>query len=64
MVGGAIGELLPSAIAVALCPIPIVAVVIVLGSGRARTAGPAFALGWIAGLAAVSALVVLKRPVR
>ncbi len=55
----AIGDLLPSAIAVALSPIPIIAVVLVLGSRHAPTAGPAFALGWIAGLAAVSALVVL-----
>jgi threonine/homoserine/homoserine lactone efflux protein len=59
VLGDAIGDLLPSALAVALSPIPIVAVVIVLGAPHARTAGPAFALGWIAGLAAVSALVVL-----
>ena len=45
--------------AVALSPIPIVAVVVVLGAPRARTAGPAFALGWIAGLLAVSVVVVL-----
>ena len=41
-----IGDLLPAA--VALSPIPIVAVVLVLGSPGARTAGPAFALGWVA----------------
>jgi len=55
----AIGGLLPAAVAVALSPIPIVAVVVVLGAPRARTAGPAFALGWIAGLLAVSVVVVL-----
>ncbi len=55
----AIGDLLPSAFAVALSPIPIVAIVLVLGAPRARTAGPAFALGWIAGLLAVSVIVVL-----
>ena len=55
----AVGDFLPSAIAVALSPIPIVAVVVVLGAPRARTAGPAFALGWIAGLLAVSVVVVL-----
>lgn len=59
MLGDVIGELLPSALAVALSPIPIIAIVLVLGSGRARTAGPAFALGWVVGLTAVSALVVL-----
>jgi threonine/homoserine/homoserine lactone efflux protein len=55
----AIGGLLPSAFAVALSPIPIVAVVLVLGGDRARTAGPAFASGWIAGLLTVSVVVVL-----
>jgi Sap, sulfolipid-1-addressing protein len=55
----AIGDLLPSALAVALSPIPIVAIVVVLGAPRARTAGPAFALGWIAGLLSVSVVVVL-----
>jgi len=59
MLGDVIGDLLPSAMAVALSPIPIVAVVLILGSSHARTAGPAFALGWVTGLATVSALVVL-----
>ena len=59
MLNDAIGDLLPSAIAVALSPIPIVAVVVVLGAPSARTAGPAFALGWIAGLLSVSVIVVL-----
>ena len=59
MLDDAIGGLLPAAVAVALSPIPIVAVVVVLGAPRARTAGPAFALGWIAGLLAVSVVVVL-----
>jgi len=54
-----IGDLLPSAFAVALSPIPIVAIVLVLGSPHARSAGPAFALGWIAGLLAVSVIVVV-----
>jgi Sap, sulfolipid-1-addressing protein len=49
----------PSALAVALSPIPIVAVVLVLGASHARTSGPAFALGWIAGLTVVSSVVVL-----
>lgn len=55
----AIGDLLPSALAVALSPIPIVAVVLILGAPRARTAGPAFAFGWVAGLLAVSVIVVV-----
>ena len=59
MLNDAIGNLLPSALAVALSPIPIVAVVLVLGAPRARVAGPAFALGWIAGLLSVSVVVLL-----
>jgi len=55
----AIGSLLPAALAVALSPIPIVGIVLVLASPQARTSGPAFALGWIAGLTAVSVVVLL-----
>jgi threonine/homoserine/homoserine lactone efflux protein len=55
----AIGELLPAAVAVALSPIPIVGVVLVLDSPRARRSGPAFALGWLGGLTTVSVVVVL-----
>ncbi len=59
MLNGVIGDLLPSALAVALSPIPVVAVVVVLGGRGARTAGPAFAAGWVAGLLAVSVVVLL-----
>ncbi len=59
MLSRVIGDLLPSALAVALSPIPIVAVVLVLGTPRARSAGSAFALGWVCGLLAVSVIVVL-----
>jgi hypothetical protein len=54
----AIGGLLPAAVAVALSPIPIAAIVVVLDGPRARSSGPAFAAGWILGLAAVSVIVV------
>lgn len=59
MLGEAIGGLLPSAIAVALSPLPIVGVVLVLNTPRARSSGAAFALGWVLGLAALSTAVVL-----
>lgn len=59
MISDVIGDLLPSALAVALSPIPIVAIVLVLGAPHARTAGPAFALGWVGGLTVVSVIVVL-----
>jgi threonine/homoserine/homoserine lactone efflux protein len=54
----AIGQLLPIAAAVALSPIPIVAVILVLTSAKGRVNGTAFALGWIVGLSAVSIVVV------
>ena len=59
MLNQAIGELLPAAVAVALSPIPIVAIVLVLDSSRARRNGLAFAAGWVSGLTAVSVIVVL-----
>src|SRR5215510_14295109 len=57
--GQAIGDLLPSAVGVALSPVPIIAVILMLGTPRAKTNGPAFALGWVVGLVVVSVVVVL-----
>ena len=54
----AIGGALPSALGVALSPIPIVAVILMLGTPRARTDGPAFALGWVLGLSVVAVAVL------
>jgi hypothetical protein len=57
--GDAIGGALPLAIGVALSPVPIIAVVLMLTTRRARVNGPAFVLGWLAGLAVVGAVVLL-----
>ncbi|MFN7151573.1 MAG: GAP family protein [Microthrixaceae bacterium] len=57
--GEAIGSFLPSAVAVAISPIPIIAVVVMLGTPRARVTGPAFAVGWIVGLGVATTAVVL-----
>lgn len=57
--GDVIGYLLPTAAAVALSPIPIVAVVGVLGTARARVNGVMFLIGWVVGLAAITAVVLL-----
>jgi threonine/homoserine/homoserine lactone efflux protein len=57
-VGGAIGQILPTAVGVALSPLPIVAVVLMLVTPRGRVNGPAFILGWWVGLAVVGALVI------
>jgi threonine/homoserine/homoserine lactone efflux protein len=55
----AIGSVLPAAVAVALSPIPIVAVIVMLGTRRARINGPAFAVGWITGLSVVIAVALM-----
>lgn len=56
--GQAIGGSLPLAVGIALSPIPIVAVVLMLTSRRARVNGPVFVLGWLAGLGIVGAIVL------
>jgi hypothetical protein len=55
--GNAIGDILPLALGVAISPIPIIAVILMLLSPKARTNGPAFLVGWVAGLAVVSIAV-------
>lgn len=57
--GEAIGQMLPSAVGVAISPIPIVAVVLMLVSARGRVNGPAFLIGWWVGVAAVGAIMLL-----
>jgi len=57
-VGKAIGDSLPLAVGVALSPLPIIAVVLMLTTPRARVNGPVFVLGWLAGLAVVGAIVL------
>jgi threonine/homoserine/homoserine lactone efflux protein len=57
--GQALADVLPLAAAVAIFPVPIVAVVLLLASDRGRVKGLAFVIGWLAGLAAVGAVVLL-----
>lgn len=54
----AIGDLLPSALGVAISPVPIIAVILMLGTPQAKSNGPAFAAGWVAGLVIVSVVVL------
>src|ERR1700741_564539 len=56
--GEAIGQLLPFAFGVAISPMPIVAVVLMLVPRRARTNGPAFLAGWVAGIAIFGAVLL------
>jgi threonine/homoserine/homoserine lactone efflux protein len=57
--GEAIGDILPLAVGVAISPVPIIAIVLMLGTPRARANGPAFALGWLVGLTVVGAIVLV-----
>lgn len=54
-----LGTLLPFAMGVALSPVPLVAVVVVLGTPRSHTNGPAFAAGWVLGLSIATTVVLL-----
>jgi threonine/homoserine/homoserine lactone efflux protein len=55
----AIGQVLSLGVGVALSPVPIIAVVLMLGTPRARTNGPAFVLGWVVGLALAGTVILL-----
>lgn len=57
--GEAIGQSLATAVGVALSPMPIIAVILMLTTPQARTNGPAFVFGWLAGLAVVGTVVLL-----
>ena len=57
--GKAIGDILPLALGVAISPVPIIAVVLMLGTPRARANGPSFAVGWVVGLSVVGTIMLL-----
>jgi len=59
MLNEAIGDLLPSAVGVALSPVPIIAVILMLATPKARSNSLAFAVGWVAGLVVVSVVVLV-----
>jgi hypothetical protein len=56
--GQAIGQVLAFGVGVALSPLPIVAVVLILATPNARSNGPAFLVGWLAGMAIVGGIVL------
>jgi threonine/homoserine/homoserine lactone efflux protein len=58
-VSDVIGQILSLGIGVSLSPVPIIAVVLMLGTPRARVNGPAFVLGWVVGLAIVGTIVLV-----
>ncbi len=52
----AIGDVLPLALAAAISPFPIIGVVLMLVTPRARLNGVMFVIGWLIGLAVVGAI--------
>jgi hypothetical protein len=56
--GEAIGQVLPFAVGVAISPMPIVAVVLMLLSAKARVNGPAFLVGWIVAIAGAGVVLL------
>jgi threonine/homoserine/homoserine lactone efflux protein len=58
-VGKGIGEVLTFAVGVAISPVPIIAVILMLFSARARVNGPVFLAGWVLALALVSGVAYL-----
>ncbi|MEV7961019.1 GAP family protein [Oerskovia paurometabola] len=57
--GPAVGQSLPIAVGVLISPMPIVAVVLMLVSRKAKANGFSFLLGWIVGIAALGSIVLL-----
>ena len=55
--GQGISEVLTYAVGVAISPVPIIAVILMLFSARARVNGPLFLLGWVLALGVVSGIV-------
>jgi threonine/homoserine/homoserine lactone efflux protein len=59
--GTVIGEILPLAVGIAISPIPIVAVILLLLSPRAKTTSVGFMIGWLVGIiVAVVAFTLLS----
>ena len=56
--GAAIGDMLPAAVAVAISPLPIIAVVLILVSARGRVNGLAYLTGQIVGVVVAGAILL------
>jgi Sap, sulfolipid-1-addressing protein len=57
--GQAIGEILPLAIGVAISIVPIIAIILMLITPKAKSNGVAFLVGWLLGLIVVGAAVLV-----
>ena len=57
--GGVIGDLLPTALGVAISPVPIIAVILMLLAPRAKAASVGFLCGWVLGITVVITIVAV-----
>ncbi len=57
--GSVIGEILPVAVAGAVSPVPVIAVILMLFTSEARTNSVAFLLGWLLGLTVIGSIVLI-----
>ncbi|MFD4375147.1 GAP family protein [Streptomyces sp. NPDC059202] len=57
--GDAIGQMLTSAVTIAISPLPLIAVILMPATPNGRSNGIAFTVGWIVAVAAVVTVVVL-----
>lgn len=57
--GDVIGQFLSYAVAVAISPVPIAALLLMLVTKKAKTNAPLFLLGWLLGLSVAGAVVLL-----
>ncbi|MFF1920261.1 GAP family protein [Streptomyces sp. NPDC058221] len=57
--GDAIGQMLASAVGIAISPLPLIAVILMLATPRGRRNGIAFTAGWVVSLAVLVTVVVL-----
>lgn len=57
--GKALGDVLGLAAGVAISPLPIIAIIIVLATPRGRLNGSVFATGWVLGLSALGAVMLV-----
>lgn len=55
----AIGQVLALAVGVTISPVPIIAVVLMLGTPRGKVNGPAFLGGWLLGLSVLGTIVIV-----
>ncbi|MFF1868062.1 GAP family protein [Streptomyces sp. CB03911] len=57
--GDAVGQMLASAVGIAISPLPLIAMILMLATPKGQANGSAFTAGWMLALAAVVTVVVL-----